>query len=150
MDHEFGTSALSENAVGWDWFSVQLDNGLVLMFAQLRTKEGAQAVDFGGTLAWPDGRQQALDQKDFSLTATGEWTSQYSGIVYPSGWQVNFPALKLQLQIDPLIKDQEMRVSFLYWEGAVKIAGTLDGEAVNGVGYVELTGYGQNSGEYQR
>ena len=150
MDHEFGTSALSENAVGWDWFSVQLDDGLVLMFAQLRTKEGAQVVDFGGTLAWPDGRQQALDQKDFSLTATGEWTSQYSGIVYPSGWQVDFPALKLQLQIDPLIQDQEMRVSFLYWEGAVKIAGTLDGEAVNGVGYVELTGYGQNSGEYQR
>ena len=34
MDHEFGTSALSEDAVGWDWFAVTLDNGVVLMFAE--------------------------------------------------------------------------------------------------------------------
>ncbi|RME62806.1 MAG: hypothetical protein D6790_05720, partial [Caldilineae bacterium] len=32
MDHEFGTSALSGDAVGWDWFAVTLDNGVVLMF----------------------------------------------------------------------------------------------------------------------
>ena len=41
MDHEFGTSALSGDAVGWDWFAVTLDNDVVLMFAEIRTKSGA-------------------------------------------------------------------------------------------------------------
>ncbi|NIS44518.1 MAG: hypothetical protein GWN00_00750, partial [Aliifodinibius sp.] len=31
-DHEFSTSALSEGQVGWDWFSIQLDDGSELMF----------------------------------------------------------------------------------------------------------------------
>jgi predicted secreted hydrolase len=31
MDHEFGTSALTAGAVGWDWFSIQFDNGAILI-----------------------------------------------------------------------------------------------------------------------
>ncbi len=27
MDHEFSTSALGKDQVGWDWFSLQLDDG---------------------------------------------------------------------------------------------------------------------------
>src|SRR5262249_44981445 len=27
MDHEFGSNQLREDQVGWDWFSIQLDNG---------------------------------------------------------------------------------------------------------------------------
>ena len=27
MDHEWSTSALGEDQVGWDWFSLQLDDG---------------------------------------------------------------------------------------------------------------------------
>ena len=40
MDHEFGTSALSANATGWDWFSIQLDNGAALMLYIIRTTDG--------------------------------------------------------------------------------------------------------------
>ncbi len=28
-----------------------------------------------------------------------------------------------------------------YWEGAVRISGTLRGQPITGLGYVELTGY---------
>ncbi len=38
--------------------------------------------------------------------------------------------------VEPLVKDQEMRLNLEYWEGAVQVSGT-----VNGHGYVELTGY---------
>ena len=37
--------------------------------------------------------------------------------------------------------DQEMRVSFPYWEGAVRFSGTSGGAAVSGNGFIELTGY---------
>ncbi|MDL1898276.1 lipocalin family protein, partial [Anaerolineae bacterium CFX7] len=47
----------------------------------------------------------------------------------------------------PLIADQEMRVSFTYWEGAVNVAGTSNGKNVRGQGYVEMTGYGDARGD---
>jgi predicted secreted hydrolase len=149
LDREFGTSALSPGTAGWDWFSLQLDNGAALMFYIIRTTGGgwAQAT---GSLAWPDGSQVALNAADFTLEATGEWTSPDTGFRYPSGWRVTLPAQEAVLEITPLIPDQEMDVSFVYWEGAVNVAGAWGGEPVAGQGYVELTGYGEQSGTYQR
>jgi predicted secreted hydrolase len=46
--------------------------------------------------------------------------------------------------VEPWLEDQEMRTSFLYWEGAVRVAGTAAGRRVSGRGYVELTGYGRS------
>ena len=148
MDHEFGTSALSRDAVGWDWFAVTLDNDVVLMFAQIRTQSGASQDIFEGTLSFADGRQVAISHTDFELTTTGEWTSPRSGITYPSGWRVNFPQYEIDLTIEPLIDDQEMDVAFTYYEGATVVRGTMNGQAVGGRGYVELTGYG--GGGYRR
>jgi len=150
MDHEFGTSALSANAVGWDWFSVQLTDGATLMFAQVRTADGGVVPVFEGTYAAADGVQQRISSADFQLTALTEWTSPRTGITYPASWQAELPTLDLRLTITPLVADQEMAVSFVYWEGAVVIEGTRAGESVTGVGYVELTGYGQSPGQYQR
>jgi predicted secreted hydrolase len=149
MDHEFGTSALSPDAAGWDWFSLQLDNGAALMLYTIRKTDGSWA-QAAGSLAWPDGSQTALREGDFSLQATGEWTSPDTGIRYASGWRVTLPAQGATLEITPLIPDQEMDVSFVYWEGAVEVMGTWQGEPVAGKGYVELTGYGEQSGAYQR
>ena len=143
MDHEFGTSALSGDAVGWDWFAVTLDNDVVLMFAEIRTKSGATQEIFEGTLSFPDGRQIAIVQDDFTLTPTGQWTSPDSGIVYPSGWSVIFSRHDIELTVEPLIDDQEMDVAFTYYEGATVVRGTMDGAPVGGRGYVELTGYGE-------
>lgn len=148
MDHEFGTSALSEDAVGWDWFAVTLDNDVVLMFAEIRTSSGPAQAVFEGTLSFPDGRQVAILPDDFSLTPTGQWTSPDTGTVYPSGWRVSFPQHEIDLTIDPLIDDQEMDVAFSYYEGATVVRGTMNGEPVAGRGYVELTGYGE--GGFQR
>ena len=148
MDHEFGTSALSGDAVGWDWFAVTLDNDVVLMFAEIRTQTGSSQDIFEGTLSFPDGRQVPIQPDDFTLTPTGQWTSPDSGTVYPSGWRVTFPEHGIDLTIDPLIDDQEMDVTFSYYEGATVVRGTMNGEPVAGRGYVELTGYGE--GGFQR
>ena len=149
MDHEFGTSALSANAVGWDWFSVQLENGAALMLAQIRTVEGGAIGEFEGTLLLADGSQARITNEDFTLEVLDEWTSPTTGIVYPALWRLRAPAYALDLEITPLIRDQEMKVSYVYWEGAVNASGSMAGEAVNGRGYVELTGYG-NIGGYHR
>ncbi len=149
MDHEFGTSALAAGAAGWDWFSLQLDNDAVLMLYQIRGGDGAP-LQAKATLAWPDGRQEALGAEAFSLTPVGEWRSPRTGFVYPSGWQLTLPGQAAALTIQPLIADQEMDVSFVYWEGAVTAEGEWGGAPVTGRGYVELTGYGDQEGGYQR
>ncbi len=150
MDHEFGTSALSENAVGWDWFSAQLDNGAALMFAQIRTVDGKQIGDFEGTLVLADGRHETIGAQDLEIEILDRWTSDATGITYPSGWQVSIPKYALELRFDPLIAAQEMAVSYVYREGAVEVDGTMDNEPVAGQGYVELTGYGAGQSGYQR
>jgi predicted secreted hydrolase len=41
MDHEFGSSQLTESQVGWDWFSVQLANNYELMLYHIRRQMAA-------------------------------------------------------------------------------------------------------------
>ncbi len=69
------------------------------------------------------------------------WHSPHSGADYPARWVVRVPSLRLSLTIEPYLADQEMHLSFTYWEGAVRFRGEHDGRAVHGNGYVELTGY---------
>ncbi len=151
MDHEFGTSALAERVVGWDWFSLQLENGAALMLYCLRQSDQSYAPHtFEGTLVYPDGRQLRIGMADFTLTPRGKWTSPKSGAAYPSGWHVVFPELNIDLQIEPLIPNQEFHISFTYWEGAVRVSGQMDSVTVSGRGYAELTGYSDSSGQYLR
>lgn len=142
MDHEFGTSFLGEGFVGWDWFSLQLEDGTALMLYCLRrSDQSCDPQTFEGTLVYPDGQQLHIGTKDFTLPPTRQWRSPESGVTYPSGWDITFPELKIALQVEPLIPNQEFRASFTYWEGAVRVRGQIDGAAVDGHGYVELTGY---------
>ncbi len=140
MDHEWSTSALGQDVVGWDWFSIQLADRREVMYYQLRRKDGSAAPLSSGTLIAPDGTTRQFGPGDMTLTVLGTWKSPNSGTTYPSGWRVTIPSAGLDLTLTPYIRDQEMRVSFTYWEGAVQITGTSQGN-----GYVELTGYAAGS-----
>lgn len=150
MDHEFGTNALSAEAIGWDWFSLALDNDVVIMFAQIRARSGGRLDEFEGTLVYPDGRQESIRAGDFTLEPLGEWTSPATGITYPQGWQVGIPEYDIDLRVMPRLAAQEMNLSFIYWEGMVAVEGSMAGAPVAGEGYVELTGYGAEIGDYLR
>jgi predicted secreted hydrolase len=149
MDHEFSTSALSPGQVGWDWFSVQLNDGRQLMFFQMRREDGSIDPFSSGTLIYPDGSTRHLSVEDFDIQALDTWKSPRSGGVYPSGWQVSLPGESLVLRITPLLRDQELNLTYNYWEGAVKVEALDANQPVAGYGYVELTGYaGSMSGEF--
>ena len=141
LDREWSTSALSEGLVGWDWFALQLSDGRDLMVYQLRGADGQPDPRSDGVLVDEDGGVRHLSLGDFSLSAIGSWTSPIDGAVYPSGWSIRVPAERLDLTVTPVLEDQELDVSFRYWEGAVDVEGTAGGLPVSGRGYVELTGY---------
>ena len=50
MDHEFSSNQLIEEQTGWDWFGLRLDDGRDLMLYELRTKDGAGAPFFSGSV----------------------------------------------------------------------------------------------------
>jgi len=148
-DHEYSTSALSPDQIGWDWFSVQLDDQHEIMVFQLRREDGSIDPFSSGTVIYPDGTTRTLEKGDFTIQVGDTWRSPTSGGIYPSKWTVNIPSEKLTLEVLPYLPDQEMNVSYNYWEGAVKVSGEHDGMPVEGDGYVELTGYaGSMSGEF--
>jgi predicted secreted hydrolase len=149
MDHEYSTSALSSGQVGWDWFALQLDNRYELMVFHLRRKDGQVDPFSSGALIAPDGSVQVLNRDEFTIEALGSWQSPHTGAKYPAGWRVSVPEAGLEVEIVPYLADQELNVSYSYWEGAVQIRGQHGGQAVSGNGYVELTGYaGSIAGEF--
>jgi predicted secreted hydrolase len=141
-DHEFSTSALSAGTVGWDWFSVQLDDGSALMLYLLRREDGSLEATSAGKYVAQDGKTTTLNAADWSVVVRDRWRSPKSGATYPAKWDLVIPKLGLELTAEAWMADQELSTAAaVYWEGAVKYAGTRDSKPVSGNGYVELTGY---------
>lgn len=149
MDHEFSTSALSEGQVGWDWFSIQLNNEMELMLFQIRRSDGSIDQFSSGTLIKPDGETIHIDRIQFEIDVLDFWRSPHSDAVYPASWKIGIPHIGLTLDVQPYMDDQEMNVSYAYWEGAVSVTGELGEQALSGSGYVEMTGYAMSmEGEF--
>jgi predicted secreted hydrolase len=144
FDHEWSTSALGEDAVGWDWFSLQLDDGRELMLFRIRRADGGIERISSGTLVQRDGRTDRLTRDDVRLEVRRRWRSPASGARYPVSWRLAVPSAGLDLAVEPWLDDQELHGSFVYWEGAVRVSGSDHGRPVAGRGYLELTGYGRS------
>ena len=56
MDHEFSTSFLEPGQLGWDWFAIQLDNGVDLMLYRMRREDGTTDPFSSGSLVDKDGQ----------------------------------------------------------------------------------------------
>jgi predicted secreted hydrolase len=137
MDREWSTSALGPDLVGWDWMALQLDDGRELMLYQLRHADGrADRFSAGGVIA-ANGSRRPLTVGDFRIEVLDTWSSPRDGTRYPSRWRVAVPGEGVDLEVTPVLADQELTLSVRYWEGAVRVQGRPAG----GVGYVELVGY---------
>ncbi len=145
MDHQWGDFDTFDDG-GWDWFAVQLDDGSDLMLYVIRAEDGTPLI-VDSSLVAQDGALTVLDGDDFTITPTATWTSPETGVTYPSEWTVGLPEQDLILTVTPTMPDQELDTTastgVIYWEGEVTVAGDRAGTPVAGLGYVELTGYGE-------
>ena len=145
MDHEFGSNQLGEDQVGWDWFSIQLDNRSELMLYLMRRKDGSIDAYSHGTLVYADGNTRHLTLKDYRIEVLRRWKSPKSGADYPNQWKIAIPSEQIELELVPPFPEQELITNrstrVTYWEGAVQVKGTMRSKPVAGSGYVEMTGY---------
>ena len=140
MDHQWG-DFISVGSGGWDWFSVQLDDGRDFTASDIRGESGQTVLKYG-TIIEASGASRHLFESDFSIAALDSWLSPNTGARYPSAWYLAIPSADIYLELRPVMADQEFDATGstgkIYWEGSVRAV--AEGEVV-GRGYVELTGY---------
>src|SRR5215510_1111402 len=144
IDHEFGTSFLDEQQTGWDWFSIQLEDGRDLMLFEIRRRDGSIDPRSSGTLIDSRGKPTHLNHSDFSLVPGSVWRSPKSGATYPVTWRIDLFGQGLRLNVAAAFADQELRdndsTGITYWEGSIAAEGNED-RKIRGRGYLEMTGY---------
>jgi len=74
-----------------------------------------------------------------------QWESPTSGAAYPVEWTITLDGPRAQLDVVSALDAQELHTDestgVTYWEGAVDVSGTVDGNVAVGRGYLEMTGY---------
>ena len=147
MDHEFFSDYPMEDKVGWDWMSIQLEDGADLMIFGLRDAAGRHGPDVTGTVVDPEGGARRVRWGGAALRPGRRWRSGATGAEYPVEWRVTVPALDLRLDLRPRIDGQEVFAERgllpPYWEGAILVSGEREGRPAAGVGYLEMTGYAE-------
>ena len=144
FDHEWSSTIMDEEAAGWDWAGLSLDDGGAVMAFQMRNRDGGEHWA-AATWRSADSKQEeavSFAPDEIEWLALRRWRSPRTGIEYPIEWQVRIGERTLTLR--PLMDDQENdargSTGTVYWEGAVRAFDESD-QAI-GRGYLELTGYG--------
>lgn len=146
MDHEFGSNALSSFQQGWDWTTLELSNGARLMLFQVRGQD-SKSNFYSGSVISSDGNLTTIESNSIQFETLDYWKSDQTKTKYPIKWKVKVG--NNYFELSPWIKNQELvskSAGISYYEGAIDVKGTFDGKSITGVGYLEMTGYGEKMG----
>ena len=140
LDHEWSDSLMPDDAVGWDWIGINLDDGAALTAFRLRDAQG-RAVWAGGSHRTRDGAPRAFAAAEVRFEPLAWWTSATTQARYAVRWRIHCPAgtFELQALADAQELDARTSTGTVYWEGLSELRGA-DGARV-GLGYLEMTGY---------
>ena len=132
FDQEWTSQLFDQATMGWDWFSLHLDNGDKIMAFRMRLQ--GQPDYITGTYIESDGSTTPLMPSDIELNAI-ELTA-VGNKKLPLDWQLKIKSKGINLSVKPTKKDQWNPASTEYYEGTVGVSGTHKGK-----GFLELTGY---------
>lgn len=144
FDHEWSSEIMDEQARGWDWVGLNLDDGGAMMAFRMRDREGRQHWAQATVREGKDpAHVETYAPQQITWTALRSWRSPRTGIAYPVEWKIQVGGRTIWLR--PLLDDQESdargSTGTLYWEGAVQAFDASNRPI--GRGYLELTGYGE-------
>lgn len=142
LDRAWGAVPVSRGQQALDRFLIQLDDGRELAIFRLHRRGGGGTPIPTALLIGRDGSLREYGRRELSLEPTGFWESLRDGARYPVAWRLHLPAEDLRLDLAPLREDQELFMTLRYWAGSLRVSGEAEGQALSGVGYLELTGYG--------
>ncbi|GBL04799.1 lipocalin-like domain-containing protein [Glaciecola sp. KUL10] len=132
FDHEWTSQLIDQQTVGWDWFSIHLDNGDKLMAFVMRL-DGQQDYATGTYIA-QNGDQRVLLPHEISINAIR--SEKVNGTTIPLEWSLRIPSKNIDIITKTTKDDQFNPARFSYYEGSIQVSGSH-----KGIGFMELTGY---------
>ena len=158
LDHEWSETLMPDDAVGWDWIGMNLDNGAALTAFRLRRADGTAVWAGGSWRSGPatagtgrvashgaaDATAQAFGPNEVVWQPLAWWNSPLSGARYPVRWALVTPAGRFEVhaRVDAQELDSRATTGAVYWEGLSDLIDPVTGRRV-GQGYLEMTGYTQ-------
>jgi hypothetical protein len=140
IDHQYGPFFLAPGGdESYEWFSVQLDNGMDINIWNIFTKQDKIPDDDSHRICALYIDDQTQDTTSvFSLTRRSFWEYD-QGRFFSSGWEFIDPINNINLDIMPNFTNQT--VPFFtapFWEGSCGVNGMVNGDSVKGQGFAEL------------
>lgn len=132
LDREWSSQPLSETQDGWDWVSLQFDDGARLMGFTLRDTTGGHFT----AATWIDPSGAATAYPDGALSMSPLRQTRVAGRDVPTEWRIELAERGIDITTVPLNPQSWMDVSVSYWEGPIRFTGSHSGR-----GYLEMTGY---------
>lgn len=146
FDHEWTSHLANSEAMGWDWFSLHLDDGSKLMAFRMHamnenmknSKSKHSEIFTTASFIAGNGTKETIEQANISITPTAYETINEgeSPRSVPTAWRIKIPIKDIDVSISPFKENQWNNSLFPYYEGRVEIKGSHSGS-----GFMELTGY---------
>ena len=154
FDHEWTSHLANSEAMGWDWFSLHLNDGSKLMAFRMHAsnesqeKNETQNSEIFTTASYisQNGMKETIEQADLSITPTDYELIQEeskqggkqgsSARFVPTSWRIQLPTKDIDVLVSAFKENQWNDSLFPYYEGRVEIDGSHSGS-----GFMELTGY---------
>jgi predicted secreted hydrolase len=146
LDHEWSSTLLDDNAAGWDWIGMNLDDGSALTAFDIRAKAAPGAAPGRAIWAYASLRErgstrvQLFGPQDVRFEPLTHWDSPRTRGRWPVAQRITVGPRVFDTV--PLMTDQELdsraSTGAVYWEGASRLR---EGGREVGRGYLEMTGY---------
>jgi predicted secreted hydrolase len=146
FDHEWTSHLANSEAMGWDWFSLHLDDGSKLMAFRMHamnknmknSKSKHSEIFTTASYIAENGTKETIEQANVSITPTAYETINEGESLrsVPTAWHIQIPMKDIDVSIRPFKESQWNQSLFPYYEGRVEIKGS---HSVSG--FMELTGY---------
>ena len=140
LDHEWSSTPLAEDAAGWDWIGMNLDDGSALTAFAIRSQQSSAPLHAYASLRVRGGAVQIFGASEVRFTTIAQWTSPRTRATWPVAREVRMG--NRVFATEPLMEDQELdsrsSAGAVYWEGASRLS---EGGKQIGRGYLEMTGY---------
>ena len=146
FEHEWGTGIVGEKINGVDHYALLLADGREISFYRIRNEFDETHPLSRGLMIFPNGKHENIKSGEIDFIIDNEWTSARTQITYPTSWNIRIPKYRLSLHTTPLLPEQEIELSRVYWNGTVRVAGYQNVKSttlntINGYGFMRLTGY---------
>lgn len=147
-DHEFGGHRHAADPTqdprrdsAWNWCGIQLQDGSTVTFYEMVEAAGGKPIQSTALRISPEGERRSGPA---TLTPSRWWRGVRTFETYPTVWVLDAPTLGISLTLSATVDDQELITVISkpsFWEGECRVEGHLDGRPVEGLAYVERSGF---------